>query len=545
MTPLSRLMPALPRRRFVALIGDEGGTLLYIQGRSVQRRCFIAFPQGENAVLWSEILAIDPHAPVYALLDVVEQQYREIDVPMVGPLDRGKVVRRKLSLSFPDDHLTGVLPTPTTKQGRQRRFLAAGLPATPEVKAWLEFLANADNPLDSVSLLPVESVPLIAALRPPGPPPTSGKAWQLLFTQQRSSGFRQVIAQNNRLIFTRITPNPPLGSGPDGVAETIEREFQSTVGYLRRLSFTDADRVEMIVIAEPAVCERLNAERLRVRSLSALSPAQVAERLGLREVADPDDGHSDALYAAYFTQRFSPVLSLMTPSLQRARLANRAPRLGAAAAIGALVIGAGFAAETALEWRQAAREHTALQTRLMAKRERVAALDAAQQDLPARPDLVEAVIDNAAKLDAVTPRLDALLDALAGALPETTQVLALNAAVVDEEMNFGEKLSNQLNRRRARRRGDGPDPKEIRIRLRIQLPGPFASRDGIAARFDAVTAGLRAALPGYDIEVARDPLAGGGQGFQGVAGTAVDPSAARLPRTVSSDLVIRGSGETS
>ncbi len=543
---MKRFATSLPRRRFVAVIGDEGCSLALVSGREVKRRTFLSNAEGENVDILGDMLAVDPHIPVYLLLDVVEQQYREIEVPTVSYFDKAKVTKRKLALTYAEDYLTGLVPQVIAKKGQKRHYLAAGVPMTPELKKWLELFVLFDNPVDAICLLPIEAVPLIPMLRTQRPAADVGKSWQLLFTHQRASGFRQIIAQDNRLVFTRITPQPPAGSDAQTIADIVEREFQSTIGYLRRLSFTDTDRVEMVVVTQPDVCDALNAKRLRVRSLTALSPDQVANRLGLREIADPDDGYADILHAACFAQKLRPGVSVSPPAVRRAALLARTPRVAVAAGIGALLLGAAAAAETVLDLVDANNDRSEITAQAEVQQVALNALTSNQAEMPVRPDIVDAVITATGHLNTVTPQVDTLIRRVSDALPMGTQVIALSARAKDSDKSFGSRVESLLagessRSRRARRGADEEQgPRHTVLRLSIQLPGPFDSRDQIARRFRAVVDSLNAALPDHDITVTRDPLVGSGEGFQGVVGMAVDPAQNRLPTFVTSELLIAG-----
>src|ERR1700744_2286121 len=84
--------------RFVLTIGDEGATLVQFQGGEVVDAVFVG-PESEDGLgTLPGYLAADPRARLIVNVDVLEQMYREEQMPKVGRFDRSNVIKRRLDV---------------------------------------------------------------------------------------------------------------------------------------------------------------------------------------------------------------------------------------------------------------------------------------------------------------------------------------------------------------------------------------------------------------------------------------------------------------
>ena len=101
--------------RFVLTFGDEGASLIRFQGRQVVDALFIAPDAEDWADTLRSYLADDPQAQILVSADVLEQMYREEQLPRVGRLDRLNIVKRRLDIAFPHDRLKAAVPLERAK----------------------------------------------------------------------------------------------------------------------------------------------------------------------------------------------------------------------------------------------------------------------------------------------------------------------------------------------------------------------------------------------------------------------------------------------
>jgi len=507
-------LPGFRRRRFVLVIGDEGAVIVHVVGRQVRRRIFVPADDPERETRVVELLSAERNTPVAPLIDLLEQQYREGEAPRVGPFDRGKVLGRKLALTFPDAALTGALPVGGGEE-RARRYLFAAVPRAEPLEPWLAAARRAGNPILPLALLPVETAGLHARLAVrTGETEPPGDHWALLMTRQRTGGFRQTITQHGKLVFTRLTPDPGRDATAAEVVESIEREFASTVSYLRRLSYSDAERLALTVVAAPEVCAALEPRRLRIRRVAALSPAQAADALGLGDVAEPDEGHADAFFASVYAQKARPALGIDQPALVASRWMNRLPRAAtavAAAGAVAVVLWSGLAWQDIRDERRMAAGLEATVERLRDERDDLATR---VDGLPEAPGRLAATLAGRNALVDATPPLAEAVRGIGAALADRLVVRRLEAEVVaqDPEHVLATDALGPLDIDAAGAAAPRGVTPSIRVVVTVRLRDPDRDREAVLADFAAFERRLAEAVPAFRVVRTRAPFGGSGDG---------------------------------
>ncbi|HVI51405.1 MAG TPA: hypothetical protein VM661_09370 [Candidatus Sulfotelmatobacter sp.] len=323
--------------RFLLLIGDEGAIFGRLSGAGLAEAWFCPNEKlDEGRALFARMLASRRRTSLLVLADVLEQMYREDNLPKVGPLDRAKLVRRRLDMAYPGDPLKAALPLEAGVGGNGLRILMAVLAESPALAGWSAFLEGLDNPVTGYCLQPLEAVGLLDRLMPDGDAPA--RHWRALVGLQATGGLRQIVTLDGRLVITRLTQAPLQPSGDAaGLAQIIERELKSSISYLKRLGYSDAERLDLMVLGDEALCAEIGNSELAVTNLFVMTPAQAAQHLGLRGAARSRDGFSDLLLAEWAARKKTPALALPTPRLlERGRL-RRLIGVGQVAALAATV----------------------------------------------------------------------------------------------------------------------------------------------------------------------------------------------------------------
>jgi hypothetical protein len=300
--------------RFILNIGDEGATLVQIRGGQVVDAIFAEAAVDEGWDALREMLRADPKATVLLVADVLEQMFREDTVPKVGLLDRRAIVKRRLDLTYPNDLLKAALPYPR-KRGEPQSIMFTALPMSAHLERWVAFLNEIRNPILGFFLLPLEVVDLAERLAPPTQGETR-KVWHALISQEAASGFRQVFSSGGRMVVTRLTQRPTQALTPDTEAMLIERELRSSISYIKRLGFGDADRLDVVLLADPAVCRAVGERDLPATSLTAYTPYQAGVLLGLGEVGREDTPFADVMLGLWVAAKRRRSVMLPTPRIR-------------------------------------------------------------------------------------------------------------------------------------------------------------------------------------------------------------------------------------
>lgn len=316
---------------FVMTVGDEGTTLVEFSGRQAVDAIFVGSDAEEGPESLRSQLEQDPQARIMVNADVLEQMYREEQMPKVGRMDRRNVIKRRLDVAFPHDRLRAARLTERGKGGAAETLLFTALPVTPNLEKWITFLESLPNPIVGFSLLPLESAGLAAQLSP-SVEGEERRVWHALVTQQATSGFRQIFESEGHMAVTRLTQRPPGEMTATQTAMLIERELRSSISYVKRLGYSDSDRLDLVVLADPEVCEAVAARELPVASLNVQTPRAACELLGYGAVGPEDSPYADALHACVLINKRRPTVILPTEKFSERLQTESAFRTGFVAA---------------------------------------------------------------------------------------------------------------------------------------------------------------------------------------------------------------------
>lgn len=297
--------------RFVLLVGDEGGILVYLQGKKVVRRLFAPSPQPTHTEAMVKLMVEHPQAPVSILIDVLDQQYVRQTFPPVSSLSVAGLVKRRLDRDFQAEDLKGSIALGRDKTGRKEwNYLLVSLAKTPLVTEWLDLVAELPNQLKGIYLVPVEGTDYINRLHKTVGDHTD-RAWKLFVSHNKVSGFRQVVTHNGKIVFTRVTQAIDDAIAAV-IAGNIEQEIINTLEYLRRLGFQENSELELFVVTASEVAESLDLKRFSLGSFQVLTPLDVADALGLEQAALSADRFGDVVMAAAFATSRKHTMKLMT-----------------------------------------------------------------------------------------------------------------------------------------------------------------------------------------------------------------------------------------
>lgn len=305
-------------RKFALVIGDEGAVLVHVVRGNVKNAWFVPVDSEEGPESIREFLMQDKRAPLTVEVDVVEQLYREEQLPKTNPLDHPKVLKRRLDMAFASEEMKAAKPINRKGQPGQKPYLFMALPTSEWIRKWMQFLETVSNPVDAFALLPMESLDMVESLAPP-PESQSEKHWRIFVSQEVTGGFRQIIQLNGQFILTRMTPKPAEDDTAEDISQLIEREFKSSIGYIKRLGYQETDHLDLVSVVSHPIREALFERDLPVTSLSILTPFEAGERLGFEKVADPESPFCDVLHAVWLARKKKAPLLLENAAMKKKR----------------------------------------------------------------------------------------------------------------------------------------------------------------------------------------------------------------------------------
>ncbi|MEQ1790061.1 MAG: hypothetical protein ABL857_06415 [Rickettsiales bacterium] len=294
--------------KYSLIIGDEGAVLIYIVGKVVKSRNFIANATESNLKEFEAILSKDTKAPIFMIIDSMDQNFVQQSLPPISALGVKKLIKRRLDRDLGADVIKGYVLLERDVSGRRDwNFFMVSLENSPHLNRWFNFVENVDNRLKGIYLLSVEAENIIKNIdlaigvpkikKDKKNKEETGVRWKFLVTHNKVGGFRQVILRDERAIFTRLTQ--PVGEvTPAVVAGNIEQEITSTIEYMKRLSFDYQQGLDIYIIASSDINESLDVSRLLARNTYKFTPFEIAKLFGIDGAAQASDQFGDVIMSA-------------------------------------------------------------------------------------------------------------------------------------------------------------------------------------------------------------------------------------------------------
>ncbi len=309
--------------KYGLIVGDEGAILIYIVDKVVKSRNFIASANSDNLKEFAAIIAKDPAAPIFFIVDSIDQSFIQQSLPPISALGIRKLIKRRLDRDLGTDVVKGYILLERDKEGRKDwNYLMVSLENTPHLKLWFEFIESLDNRVSGIYLLSVETENIVKNLdaamdiRKHGVKEGNKSKWKFFITHNKIGGFRQVVLKNDRIIFTRLT-HPAGDSNSDVVAGSIEQEILSTIEYMKRMSFNHQDGLDIYVIASAEINNSLELIKTQANNVYKFTPFEVSEFLGISGAAQPTDQFGDAILTAAISCSKTHKLTLFLPKIKQ------------------------------------------------------------------------------------------------------------------------------------------------------------------------------------------------------------------------------------
>jgi hypothetical protein len=420
-----------PAARFVLAIGNEGAILIHLAGGRIRERWQVAGHDDEALASLAAPLTAAPRRPLLVVSDLLEQSFRKEAVPRLNPLDRAKVLRRRLERAFPDAQLKAALRlADDPEEQRSHSYLLIGAPPAPDWDRWLGFLRALDNPVTALTLLPVEATDLVTRLaRALTPAERQPHDWTVLIARQRTGGFRQIIVHRGELVLTRLTPSlAGDASAAEAVAE-IGQELKATLGYMTRLGYRTGTSLDIVMLCEDPLHDALQAIATPPGQRFVISAAGAARALGL-DLEGLEDADGALLGALWLGRKRRAAAQLLPADLRARKVQGQTLRLAtaglAASALG-LISYSALSAAAVIEIKQEIDWLSAWQG---TTRQQLARSESEADTIAARADAMRALLEAQRRLNAAhSDPFDALL-ALRRSMTRSEQLAALSWALV-------------------------------------------------------------------------------------------------------------------
>lgn len=507
--------PLGTRYRRVLMMGDEGVVLYAVEKKKAIR--ITALPWVAENFDQQLVNALNGgfKGPVVVLFDAVEQHYRKDKLPKVGAMDRSKVLKRKLSLAFPNFTIVSALELKGPKKGGLQlgggssappEYLFAALPKSENLERIIDILYEAEVSIVGLGLLPVESVGLVEELANRCVSEKGGtrSKWSIIVGHDETGGLRQIVTRNGNLALTRLTPVNETAA-ETGLAGEIVREFKATLSYITRFGYTSNDGLDVVIIAPKESHNAINLANLPVTNLCTIDLSQAMRMLGGQYTGDAAQTYADSLHALWVAKKPRLTMPMKMKTLDRVSTPRKvASGITILSCMGIVAL-LWFLYQSYSGYVHANDQIAAKETQKSALTREYEQESEIFEALPVKPEVVNNVLALKKTLEDnsmdVTPLLAALKDPLGNEFLIQTMDLT-------HEPAEGAPLSEPSQQQRGR--GYSPPPKQdqsetgtVTLRLSVYLADDQIELEQKVSRAEALLARLQESLPDHEIEITR------------------------------------------
>lgn len=443
---------------------------------------------------------------VVLLNDMVEQHYRKERVPRVSPLDRANIVKRRVAAAFPSYPIRSAIklkerPAAREVSGASDIYLLAAVPLSDNVRRTLDAVQRSYASIAGFCLLPIESASMVYNLskklakltdKPP--------VWTVFVGQHQSGGLRQIVTRNGELALTRMTPIVDSDADHDLWSAEVYNELKGTMSYLSRFGFDANDGLDVIVIANNSVADRITARVDFDCNLNILTVVEAANLLGVKVGRQEDLRYADPLHAAWSGRKSSFSMPLQAAQLEKiagpARMATAASLL--------LLAACGYfgyqAYSQAAQWSDNSYKFSVSNDRLVTLKQD----HAAEVQKKAAEGVDFLLIENSTnvygKLEKMSMKPLPVLDTIGRALGPDLHIQSMDVRPVDTDMSYQSQKSDPAEPVNPDAPPKVGPPREFEIIIRIVFPSELAPEIGVQKIAD-LEARLRKSLPAHSVNI--------------------------------------------
>jgi hypothetical protein len=246
-------------------------------------------PDEQGLDLFNAYLRSFRNEPVRLLVDLIEEEFRQISIPLLRGSDRQAILNRNYAKYFRTSEYKFAISQAVEKKTRkEEKLLLIGLTNQYLLEPWLKIIEETRTPLSGIISLPLVSEAFIKEIK------SEHKAI-ILVSQQVPSNLRQSVFIDGKLILSRLVPIASFYQGD--YASDVLRDIESTQRYLVSQRIVErSETVSIHILTNKRHFDKLT-ERCERESYFEFTIHEINELLDREkiEVADEQD-FSSALY---------------------------------------------------------------------------------------------------------------------------------------------------------------------------------------------------------------------------------------------------------
>jgi hypothetical protein len=181
-------------------------------------------PDEQGLDLFRAYLRSFRNEPVRLLVDLIEEEFRQIKIPLLRGSDRDAILKRNYAKYFrTSKYKYSVSQAVEKKTRKEEKLLLIGLTNQYLLEPWLKIIEDTRTPLSGIISLPLLSENYVKELK-------SEHKTIILVSQQVPSNLRQSVFVDGKLVLSRLVPIASFYQGD--YASDVLRDVESTQRYL-------------------------------------------------------------------------------------------------------------------------------------------------------------------------------------------------------------------------------------------------------------------------------------------------------------------------
>ena len=195
-------------------------------------------PDEQGLDLFSAYLRSFRNETVRLLVDLIEEEFRQIRIPLLRGSDREAILTRNFTKYFrTSEYRHAIRQSVEKKERKEEKILMLGLTNQYLLEPWLKIIDDTRTPLSGIISLPLLSERYIKELK-------SEHKTVILVSQQVPSNLRQSVFVEGKLVLSRLVPIASFYQGD--YASDVLRDVESTQRYL--ISQRIVERSETVAV---------------------------------------------------------------------------------------------------------------------------------------------------------------------------------------------------------------------------------------------------------------------------------------------------------
>ncbi len=157
-------------------------------------------PDDQGLDLFSAYLRSFKNEPVRLLVDLIEEEFRQIRIPLLRGADRQAILNRNYAKYFrTSEYKFSISQAVEKKTRKEEKVLVIGLTNQYLLEPWLKIIEETRTPLSGILSLPLVSEAYVKQLK-------AEHRAVILVSQQVPSNLRQSVFIDGKLILSRLVP---------------------------------------------------------------------------------------------------------------------------------------------------------------------------------------------------------------------------------------------------------------------------------------------------------------------------------------------------